>query len=168
MLPEIKNILYASDLSKNSAFAYRYALSCADKYDAAITIVHIIEDMGPWARSILETYLPEGHKQKVIEESIGRIKERLQSFCDAHADESPECSMRVRSVLVYEGNPVEEILSQAKKTDADIIFIGSHGKGSSTNPFFGSVAKRVAGLSRIPVVVIPIPEEKTGATFHEI
>ncbi|HDP26155.1 MAG TPA: universal stress protein [Deltaproteobacteria bacterium] len=129
MLPEVKNILYASDLSKNSAHAYRYALSCAEKYDAMITIVHIIEDLGPWARSMLEAYLPEGHKEKVMQESIERIKKRLQVFCDAHASESPECPMRVQSIMVYEGNPADEILKQAEHTNADMIFLGSTARG---------------------------------------
>ncbi|HOE71428.1 MAG TPA: universal stress protein [Deltaproteobacteria bacterium] len=168
MLPEVKTILYATDLSKNSAFAYRYALSCAEKYGAMITIIHIIEDIGPWARSMLEAYLPEGHKEEVIKKSIQRIQKRLEVFCDAHARDNPECSMRVGSILVYEGNPAEEILKQAKKISADMIVMGSHGKGSSTHPFFGSVAKRVVGLSRVPVVVIPIPEEETEFAFREI
>ena len=167
MLPKVKTILYASDLSKNSAYAYQYALSCAEKYDAMINIVHIIEDMGPWARSIVEGYLPEGHHAKIMKELKQQIEDRLRVFCDSHADESPECVMRVNSISVYEGNPAEEILKQAKKLGADLIFIGSHGKGSSMHPFFGSVAKKVAGLSRIPVVVVPIPEDSDIA-FTEI
>jgi nucleotide-binding universal stress UspA family protein len=169
MLPEVKNILYASDLSKNSAFAYRYALSCAEKFDARIFVLHIIEDIGPWARSMLEAYLPEGHKEKVVKETTERIKKRLQTFCESHAQEFPGCRMRVSSVMVYEGHPADEILRQAKKIGADMIVMGSHGKGASTHPFFGSVAKRVVGLSRVPVVVIPIPEEEeSGVSYPEI
>ncbi|MCK9230974.1 MAG: universal stress protein [Syntrophales bacterium] len=167
MLPNIKSILYASDLSRNSAYAYRFALSCAEKYDAMINIVHIMEDMGPWAKSIVEGYLPKGHHAKVVQELKEHIENRLRVFCDSHVDESPECVMRVGSILVYEGNPAEEILKQAQKLGADLIFIGSHGKGSSTHPFFGSVARKVAGLSKIPVVVIPIPED-SDIVFTEI
>ena len=83
MLPEVKTILYATDLSKNSAFAYRYALSCAEKYGAMITIIHIIEDIGPWARSMLEAYLPEGHKEEVIKKSIQRIQKHTRGRAQA-------------------------------------------------------------------------------------
>ena len=34
MIPKIKNILYATDLSKNSAYAFRYAVISAQKHKA--------------------------------------------------------------------------------------------------------------------------------------
>jgi hypothetical protein len=34
MIPQIRKILYATDLSKNSAYAYQYAMNLAEKYDA--------------------------------------------------------------------------------------------------------------------------------------
>jgi len=34
MIPSIKNILYATDLSKNSAYAFRYAVNSAQKHKA--------------------------------------------------------------------------------------------------------------------------------------
>ena len=38
---DVKKILYATDLSENARYAYAYALSLADLYQAAITIIHI-------------------------------------------------------------------------------------------------------------------------------
>ncbi|OQC23641.1 MAG: Stress response protein NhaX [Deltaproteobacteria bacterium ADurb.Bin072] len=168
MLPEIKKILYATDLSRNSAYAYKYAVSYAEKFDAMITLLHVIEDMGPSARAMVDAFVPPEHHKKVIKESTKRIKKRLSVFCEKVSEESPQCPMRVSSVLVYEGNPVEEILTQAKKLDADLIIMGSHGKGSSSHPFFGSTARKVVGLSRVPVAIIPIPEGETDVTFYDI
>ena len=34
MIPSIKNILYATDLSKNSAYTFRYAVNSAQKHKA--------------------------------------------------------------------------------------------------------------------------------------
>lgn len=156
MLPKIKTILYATDLSPNSAFAYRYALSCAEKYDAMISILHIVEDVGPYAHAMLKAHLPELSTKKIIEGYIQEITERLQVFCDENVSEIPSCRMRVSSIMVYEGDPVREILRQVKKLTADLVIMGTHGKGSSLSPFFGSVAKRIVGLSRVPVLLIPI------------
>jgi nucleotide-binding universal stress UspA family protein len=167
MLPKIKTILYASDLSKNSAYAYLLALSCAEKYGASINVVHIIESMGPRERSIVEGYLLEGQRAKIQKALKEHIEGRLRMFCDSHANESPECAMRVSSISVHEGKPAVEILKQAKKFGADLIFIGSHGKGSSVPLFFGSVARKVVELSSIPVVVVPVLEDSNIA-FAEI
>jgi nucleotide-binding universal stress UspA family protein len=43
MIPKIKKILYATDLSKNSVYAFRYAIDMAQKLDARIIILHVIE-----------------------------------------------------------------------------------------------------------------------------
>ena len=45
MIPSIKNILYATDLSKNSAYAFRYAVNSAQKHNASIHILHVMETM---------------------------------------------------------------------------------------------------------------------------
>jgi len=43
MKPEIKKILYATDLSPNSAYAMRYALQSAKFYNAEVIIMHAFE-----------------------------------------------------------------------------------------------------------------------------
>jgi hypothetical protein len=43
MIPKIKNILYATDLSKNSAYAFRYAINSAEHHGANIHILHVWE-----------------------------------------------------------------------------------------------------------------------------
>jgi nucleotide-binding universal stress UspA family protein len=39
MIPEIKRILYATDLSDNSAYALRYDINSAIKHDAGVIIL---------------------------------------------------------------------------------------------------------------------------------
>ena len=41
MIPEIKKILYTTDLSQNARYAFGYAASLANRYDAGITILHV-------------------------------------------------------------------------------------------------------------------------------
>jgi nucleotide-binding universal stress UspA family protein len=43
MVPQIKKILYATDLSKNSVYAFYFAVDMARKRDAKIIILHAIE-----------------------------------------------------------------------------------------------------------------------------
>jgi nucleotide-binding universal stress UspA family protein len=43
MIPEIKKILYATDLSKNSSYAFQYAADMAKKHNARIVILHSVE-----------------------------------------------------------------------------------------------------------------------------
>jgi nucleotide-binding universal stress UspA family protein len=42
MIPQIKKILYATDLTKNSSYAFYFAADLAQKHDAQIVILHCI------------------------------------------------------------------------------------------------------------------------------
>ena len=53
MIPKIQNVLYATDLSKNSAYAFRYAVNTARKHDAKIHILHVIESLSPQAEALM-------------------------------------------------------------------------------------------------------------------
>jgi nucleotide-binding universal stress UspA family protein len=43
MIPQIKKILYATDLSKNSSYAFLFATDMAKRYDAKIVILHVVQ-----------------------------------------------------------------------------------------------------------------------------
>ena len=45
MIPKIKKILYTTDLSPNSDYAFRYAINSAKKHDANIIILHVLEEI---------------------------------------------------------------------------------------------------------------------------
>ena len=45
MIPNIKKILYPTDLSENAKHAFSYAADLAQRYDAMITILYVMEDM---------------------------------------------------------------------------------------------------------------------------
>ena len=47
MIPQIKKILYATDLSQNSAYAFYYAVDLAQERGAKIIILNVIEPVSP-------------------------------------------------------------------------------------------------------------------------
>ena len=54
MLPAIKTILYATDLSQGSPYIFRYALTLARQHQAKIVVVHAIEPLTPFGQSLVE------------------------------------------------------------------------------------------------------------------
>ena len=42
IIPDIKKILYSTDLSENARYCFGYAASLAHRYDALITILHVL------------------------------------------------------------------------------------------------------------------------------
>jgi len=59
MISTIKKILYATDLSPNSAYVFRYAINTAIKHDADIIILHVFERIPGFAAGMLDLYLDE-------------------------------------------------------------------------------------------------------------
>ncbi len=158
MLPQVKKILYATDLSKNSAYAFYYAVDMAQKKGATIVILHSVEPVPAYVRN----YISGADKLEIENqnEMIDIIKKRLDNFCrkvDSQI-ESP-CVELVSKVIVRVGHPVEEILSAADEEACDVIILGNHGKGFLKQTFLGSVSRGVLDRARKPVLIIPLPPE---------
>jgi len=172
MIPKIQKILYATDLSENSAYAFRYAINSAKQHDASIIILHVLEKMPPFARALVDSQLGEEKRKEIFDEKVAetmeRIRKRLQMFCDLELKDDPECVDKVESIEVCEGYPAEEILKKADQLNCDAIIMGTHGKGIINHTFLGSVAKRVLRRIRKPVFIIPLPREETEITFHDM
>lgn len=172
MIPEIRKILYATDLSPNSAYAFRYAINSAKKHDAKIIILHVLDQLSPSARGLVNAYIDKEKQREILEEDVeytmDRIRQRLKAFCDKELEDDPYCIDRVESIEVCEGFPAEEILKRADELNCDAIVMGTHGKGMINHAFLGSTTKRVLRRVRKPVFIIPLPDGETDITFHDI
>ena len=170
MLPDINKILYATDLSKNSAHAFRYAVYFAKKFDAEIIILHIIEGASPNAVKALTFYLKEEYLKEILEDGIThrieRIKSRLRIFSDKELADDLEFAQKITSIEVHRGFPEEEILKKADVFNCDAIIMGAHEKGIA-HTFLGTVAKRVLRRSRKPVFIIPLPKGEIDTSFDD-
>ena len=172
MIPQINKILYGTDLSKNSAYAFFYAVDMAKKHNASIVILHTIEPIRQYIYAEggigIEGVLKKAKKQEQ-EMDIEEIKKSLQEFCKKTETQigSP-CVQLVSKILVPLGHPVEEILKAADDEGCDAIVLGTHGKGFLRQTFLGSVAGSVLERTRKPVFIIPLPSEKTNIDWDKI
>ena len=171
MIPEIKKILYATDLSENSAYAFRYAINSALKHDAGIIILHVFELGSATKQSVLNLYLDDDTREETFNENVShaidRIRKRLQGICDKEFNGDIKYADSVESIEVCEGFPAEEILKKADEFDCDAIVMGTHGKGLISHAFLGSISKRVLRRTRKPVFIIPLPKGESDITFHD-
>ena len=172
MIPQIKKILYATDLSKNSSYAFLYAIDMAKRHDARVIILHSIEPIRPYmipegGTRIYE--LLERTKEEERETDTEKIKKHLQGFCQkVETQFGPPCLALVSKILVPIGHPVEEILKTADDEGCDMIVLGTHGKGFLRQTFLGSVSSAVLHRTRKPVFIIPLPSEKVTIDWNGI
>ena len=157
MMPEIRRILHATDLSKNSLYAFGYAVEIARRCGASITVLHVAEPvpgtLGQWVKEKVEG--------EELARSVEAIRTHLDRFCEV-MDKNRACIELVTNILVRLGQPDEEILGVAHEESSDIIVLGAHGKGILKNALLGSVSRKVLDRSLRPVVVVPLPDDKVN------
>jgi nucleotide-binding universal stress UspA family protein len=159
MIPKIEKILYATDLSKNSAYAFYHAVDIAQKRNAKIIILHVIEPVSPLVRGYIgeDTVIKVQHQN--IDAASEEIHQRLKNFCKVVEERIGPCVELVSDILIRLGHPVNEILGVAEKEGCDLIVLGSHGKGFLEHTFLGSVSRMVLDRTRRPVFIIPLPSK---------
>lgn len=168
MIPQIKKVLYTTDLSKNSAYAFYYAVDMAKKYNASIVILHTVEPI-PHVYTEGGTGVLRRIEKQQQETDVEDIKKRVQEFCKKIENQAGfPCTDLVSKILVPLGYPVEEILKAADDEGCDAIILGTHGKGFLRQTFLGSVSVSVLERTRKPVFIIPLPSEKTNIDWDTI
>ena len=172
MIPKIQKILYTTDLSPNSAYVFQYAINSADKHDARLIILYVLEELSVTTHAMISSYLNEEQLTALTQEKratiLRRIEKRLKAFSEIELKEQPELAERIISIEIAEGFPAEVILSKADALNCDAIIMGTHGKGVIQNTFLGSTSRRVLRRTRKPVFIIPLPKGETDITFHDI
>jgi len=172
MIPKIQKVLYATDLSKNSAYAFRYAVNTARKHDAKIHLLHVIESLSPAAEALLLLHIDQDkidQRRKESQQNLRlRIEERLKQFAERELSDDPETLKRVIGIHVVFGDPAAEILDKTDELGCDTVIMGTNGKGAISHTFLGSVSEKVLRRIRKPVYIIPLPKGDTDITLGEI
>ncbi len=167
---KIKKILYATDLSFNSSYAFRFAVDLAKNHNAEIVLLHVVEKLPPTHESLVRYYIADKDEEyfdKIIAESMERTRRKIEVFRDRELLDHPEIINERTRIEIVEGYPVNEILEKAKQYECDIIVMGTHGKGFLGHTLLGSVAERVMRRAHKPVIIVPLPEGKTEASIND-
>jgi nucleotide-binding universal stress UspA family protein len=168
---DVKKILYATDLSENARYAFAYAVSLADLYNAGITMIHVLPEVPALLDQSVIGYISEERWQDIKSQQmdeakealIGKkrdhlaIKEALHQFSEDVKQEQEGDGFTTDDIVVQRGNPVEEIIRNAEEQNCDLIVMGTHGQGTLEDVMLGSTARRVIRRSKVPVLVVRLP-----------
>ena len=171
---EVKKILYATDLSESARYAFAYAVSLADLYNAGITMIHVLPEVPGIVDKNIVGYISADRWEKIKSQNVNEakealigkrrdhlaIKDALHQFSENVKDDHENKGFVTDDIVVVRGNPVEQILTQAEEASCDLIVMGTHGQGTLADSMMGSTARRVLRRSTKPVLVVRLPEEK--------
>ncbi len=149
-MPSVKNVLIPTDLSKLSMTAMVYALDRAEKYDAVIHILHVIDTYTP----ILTIRTVELTQESINEALFENAQKNLDALLEEYA---PESAKKIVTAI-RKGVTHEEIIKYANENHIDLITLATHGRTGLLHTLIGSVAEKVIRYAKCPVLVIK-PEE---------
>lgn len=137
----VRRILVGVDGSEGSRVALEWALAEAKRFAAHLTILSAYR---------LEVSWIDGPDYSQWEEAERRAAERGLAKMLGDATVPPDVEVETR---VVEGNPVNVLIEAS--TDADLLVVGSRGRGGLTGVLLGSVSQRCVERAHCPVVVVP-------------
>jgi nucleotide-binding universal stress UspA family protein len=138
----IRRVLHPTDFSDLSRPAFDVACALARDYGAELIVGHVVPLPPP---AVVEGVMVEPE-----DDGLDAHAARLAEF----APDDP----RVRMVRrLRRGDEAAEILKLAEEAGADLIVMGTHGRGGLSRLVMGSVAERVMRKARCPVLTVRTP-----------
>jgi nucleotide-binding universal stress UspA family protein len=139
---KINRIVVPTDFSESAAVAIDHAVDLANRFEADITLIHVLE-----TGAYQGIFSPS---KKTEYSELEDAQKRLQE--DAHKLEA-ETGLSV-SQEVVRGRIHEEIVRVANENDADLIVMGTHGTSGWEEFFVGSNAFKVVTQTDCPILTI--------------
>ncbi len=138
-------VLVAVDDSEQARWALELAIRIARTSDAEIAIVHAIPEPGPVSPEL--AYAEPAIRAQMREAASGLVKES--------AARVPE-GIKVTTIL-HEGTAARHICAAAGDWGADLIVIGTHGRGMLGRLLLGGTAENVVRHAHCPVLTVAHP-----------
>lgn len=155
----IRSMLFATDLGLYAPYVMQHALALARTFKADLHVIHVVEPIGLFAESVLQSYLDETAlsewQSKGLSTVMATIEQRVLDSFREEWGEGEQDLQWIRSVKVIQGDPCEVILDQLRKLSVDLLIVGSHSQATGVAVPLGRTAARVLQLSPVPVYLVP-------------
>jgi nucleotide-binding universal stress UspA family protein len=152
---QIKNVLVPVDFSPPSRLAVNYAIVLARSFHARLTLLHVVESPAAllYAFPIESLKIENQHCDQAARMLASLVVHEDQDDLDLHTS-------------VRRGSIEHEILAAIRDERADMVVMGTHGRGLLGRWFIGSVAE--AMLRKLPVPVMMVSRLSRPPGFSRI
>lgn len=142
------DILVPTDGSKGTNRAVDHALDIADKYDATVHALYVVNT------SAYSTLPSDSNWESITAALEDEGKKATQEIARRLGDSDVEVEKEVA-----EGVPHKRILGYADENGVDMIVMGTHGKTGLDRLLLGSVTEKVIRASEVPVLTVRMVED---------
>jgi nucleotide-binding universal stress UspA family protein len=139
----MKEIVIATDGSESAREAVDFGLELAKENEAEVTFVHVLP---------ADDYVVRGRAPAIPKpHHVGMDESEIALSEAAEAAQGAGVSYALERIS---GDTVAEILAVADAKKADLIVVGSRGRGAVTSAVLGSVSKGVLKEAQRPVLIV--------------
>ncbi len=142
-----KRLLVPLDGSKASMKSLDFALGLTRRFKAGATALYVVDEYAIQYSSAISGITE--YKDELIEAYTKTGEKHLLKAQEHAKGLGFELEGRIRV-----GNPPEEILREAEDGGADLIVIGTRGRGHFGKLVLGSVTSAILGGAKVPVMVV--------------
>lgn len=136
-----RRILLPVDGSGTTERALENAVDLADRYDAEIRVLYVV-DAAVFANDV-ETGTIVEEFESAGERIVGEVAERIRDAGHDHV-----------TADVVRGTPHREILEYVDDHGIDVVVMGTRGRTGLDRYLLGSVTEKVVRLSPVPVLTV--------------
>lgn len=139
------HLLVAVDFTECSEHALERALDLAERLHSRVTALHVYSL--PVLRIADSDFIPSGEEAARV---TAEHEQKLDALVAKHARPNHEIARLLRSGRP----PAEEINTCAEELGAEMIVVGTHGRGAIGRAILGSVAMDVIRAAKVPVMTV--------------
>ena len=140
-------LLVAVDFSDPTDLILRVATRLAKSLDASVWVVHAAAPDPDFVGYDAGPEVVRGQVAKELRDEHRRLQQ--------YTDDLRDAGVNAKAILVR-GPTVDALLAMAEKQGADLIVVGSHGRGLVAEALMGSVSQGLIRAGRWPVTVVPV------------
>ena len=143
----LQRILVATDLSEGTEALFALAEDLARRSGAQLIVAHIA-DPAEYDEIRRETRMG-------LDEYLEKLRSSIRyAFEKSIEGQTPARPIRLEVALKAHSVP-QELLEMARREQADLIMLGTHGRTGLSRAMLGSVAEEVLRHAVTPVLVVP-------------
>jgi nucleotide-binding universal stress UspA family protein len=155
---QFTHILCPTDLSDLALAPVTHAAALARRFAAHLTLLHVVPTFDPVS---VRPVTLDGTVQFIQPASREEVQARLAEVLEAVGAASTDAACTADA-----GDPSKRIVDQAVAIPADLIVLGTHGRGGFERFVLGSVAEKV--LQKAPCPVLTVPPHATPRPAGEL